>query len=79
MLVGSDESVREDLEEVEVAEGRVAVIDLGGVTPEPVTALVEATGGVVAAQVSLAPRAYAVSLGSPAVSVLTGSTSGISS
>jgi hypothetical protein len=78
-LVGSDESVRGDLDEVEVAAGRVAVIDLGGATPEPVTALVEATGGVVAAQVSLAPRSYAVSLGSPALSVLTDSTSGISS
>lgn len=76
-LVGSDGEVGEGLDQVEVPAGRVVVLELGDLTPEPVTALVEATGGVVAAQVSLAPHAYAVSLGSPALSVLTGSTSGI--
>jgi hypothetical protein len=76
-LVGTGGEVGKGLEEVEVAPGLVVVIDLVDLAPDPVTALVEASGGVVAAQVSLAPRAYAVSLGSPAVSVLTGSASGI--
>jgi hypothetical protein len=76
-LVGAQGEVGEELEAVEVPAGRLVVIELGDLTPEPVTALVEATGGVVAAQVSLAPRAYAVSLGSPHFSVLTDSTPGI--
>lgn len=79
-LFGEDGPVRaEGLGEVEIRAGRVANIRLDEVAEEPVTAVVRATGGVVAAQASVDPQAYAFSLGSPASSVLTESTSGISS
>jgi hypothetical protein len=82
LLVGATGPVEasglEALEDIPVPAGTVAVIDLEPLVSEPVTALVEATdGGLVAAQVSLAPEAYAVSLGSPASSVLTGFGPGI--
>lgn len=79
VLIGSNGPVEvPDLEEVEVPGGRVATVDLGSLVTEPVTVLVDADGGLVAAQVALGPDGYAVSLGAPAGSVLTDSNPGIS-
>jgi hypothetical protein len=77
-LFGAEGPVGADgLDAVNVPAGRSVSIRLDDITPDPVTAVVRASGGVVAAQIAVDPRAYAFSLGSPASSVLTGSSSGI--